>query len=1492
MSLLRWGQEDDNKDQQDPFGLSPIKTVQSVQSAWQPTQDNAATPQSDSSTPQQNNNYLLSDQKAQIDTQIQQRRDAEAAAAAAAAAEAARVARETEAARNAQQQQPKPKTKTKYTNPNNKKDEGFWGFAKDIGSGIQQGLVNAGDVAGQAGAILNYINPFNTKSEQQKQADLVNYDNSRRKFLDTNKDLSGNSFTGTRDVEAAVTRINNGSANLQDYMALAGKGLQTGIDATGLLNPARAATTGIPSIARYALRDMGFFGGLQGVATTANTYGQTGDLGQSLEAGAKDALIGGVLQGSLDVAGHGVHHVANRTLNSLRRPEKALENAIDEAGVGAQNAERTKALNENGVPEDSNVSFQDKQQPADGTQSQLETAIRNEQLFPAGDTMVNTTPVADGVVQTPVEKQPSQMDNLTPVQTPETAQAAQVTPVADGTVQAPSKVVPTNDPNTPVIKSQEVRQLQDKKAGASQAEDAAINQRLREIENSSPEIRSVAEKAGIDNLDDYDGGLDKLEAALDDDRITFDEHTLMEDELYRRAEKRGDVIAEDGQGNLPDDITPAGAEPVGPAPAGKKKTPKKLTPEQQANKDFANRFVSMPAKDSGTRGRLASAVGLEQDAALPVRDILREGGVTGKKAERIADLSDRLDEILESKRQIQKDYRKTVIKGGEVDTAPARVRGRQTREEADLMAKLQSEIGSLELKGNKGERAMRALEGVIQAKNANQLFGAPVERGFTADVMGTAMYAAKNTIKMARSITQHGNPASSAWGTVKRGYLTPPKTVTEGYKYLVTNPYRTAMAPAQIAADMRRGAFRTEMTKWAYKEVKKGDLTNAQAEKISRMAGDDMEVLVNMGAGVDNGTVSLFRYRKALKQWKEFIKSGTDADYRKFMEVVDRQKTLADAISKGVVDKKYRVIAPLVNGLLPYMRNTVNMTTKGVALDLNPFTMGLIDAIRKDQRGWAANLALGIKNKTVDYAVLATLASTLVYNPSEDVDDQGVPPGVSIHMGGDNYFSIRGTPIELPLATIAMTKEIVQDTIDGKKQDWQYYGNMVKSSIPYVDYMDSHGNVLDSIANWGGKEGDSGYAAKNFMVSNTKSLIPFSNNNFEASLSRLDLDGDGSRSMNAKKVYDKDPKQWFANQLGNSGMGFLPFVPERSSLEDSRDTAGRVRTVNNQGSWMNKTINDANTKTYNSTITDLVTYARQNKLGNGTQEMFNTYPDGKNNNFKSLQDKITFLDAPEKNGKKTPDNAKKLEANPKLHDLSQQIYNGFFGDTSADLLTLDGTELRSDVAVPGKNNPGKNTNLPISIASIRNAIAQTDLPQEDWDKLNSISEAKSAIAERAKSGEIAWSQYYDALPEFSAQENAILANSPGNQKMSQLMTKLRDTGFFEPEGLGSTRSGQTYLWNSLNAMLGDKGKTPAAQWAESSSGKGSGFTPWGRGGGNGKRASEKPGDRGDLGIKWTPVKARAMNNVSLRKYTPVKVSVKLGNEVRRNKTQNYSDRSF
>ena len=129
--------------------------------------------------------------------------------------------------------------------------------------------------------------------------------------------------------------------------------------------------------------------------------------------------------------------------------------------------------------------------------------------------------------------------------------------------------------------------------------------------------------------------------------------------------------------------------------------------------------------------------------------------------------------------------------------------------------------------------------------------------------------------------------------------------------------------------------------------------------------------------------------------------------------------------------------------------------------------------------------------------------------------------------------------------------------------------------------------------------------------------------------------------------------------------------------------------------------------------------------------------------------------------------------------------------------------------------------------------------------------------------------------------------------MKGLFDKLDGSGFFEKDGLGSTKSGQTYLWNSLNALLGDKGKTPAADYPKDDNG----FTPWGKRGGGGRKgsgfsATNKPGDRGNTGVKWTPVQRRQMAATASGKYTPVKIKVKLGNEIKKDKTQNYSDRSF
>lgn len=1466
MSLLRWGQEDDNKDQQDPFGLSPIKTVQSVQSAWQPTQDNAATPQSDSSMPQ-DNNYLLSEQKAQIDTQIQQRRDAEAAAAAAAAAEAERVARETEAARNAQQQQPKPKTK--YTNPNNKKDEGFWGFVKDMGSGIQQGAVNFGDVVGQAGATLNYINPFNTKTEQQKNADLLAYDASRRKFLDENKDFSGNSFTGTRDVEGAVTRINNGSANLQDYMALAGKGLQTGIDATGLLNPARAATTGLPSVARYALRDMGFFGGLQGVATTANTYGQTGDLGQSLEAGAKDALIGGVLQGGLDVAGQGVHHVANRTLNSLRRPEKAIENAIDEAGAGAQNAERTKALNENGLPEDGNVSFQDKQQPVDGNQSQLETAIRNEQLFPAGDTMVNTTPVADGVVMTPVEKQPSQVDNLTPVKAPETAQPAQVTPVAEGTVQAPSEVVPTNDPKTPIVKSEQVRQLQDKKAGASQAEDAAINQKVQELTNETPKTQEqIDAEQQRQQLDDIVSGR----------------------EVAYKADQQPDGVstiegASPDPGNLPPGMGGGDAPDAVP---GKPK--KEVTPEQQQTNDFAKRVFSNTDLHKDMKNRLAKALGLEKEGESTIDSILADSNLSEKDKKVIKEKFDKLDKAANDYNAIMKSQRKGFVQDGinGLDEVSAKQANKLIDTYGRIERDLNGHIRKIQGKKSVGNRVANVAENLTGARNANLLTSVGgVERNLTQELGANIIDGLMHPVKYVKNAPRMATETLRAAKRAAREFTVAPKTVSEALPWAIGNTYRTIMSPVTGIANVRKGIARDTLAE----SLLRAEGYNPSRSEIKKFAGSmgaDSEVVANNLMGILNGMTSHTKGIEVMKAYQEFIHTGSAAAKERFLANTEHASNIAAKLtqvaSKADAKPGQRIAIALTNVVMPFVNTATNLAKTSGTYWANPMARAVNDEVLAAVRKNPENLLMTLKAASVKGGVMAGVyglyaAGVISYNNGDEVDK---PKGISIDMGDGKYFPVRGTPIELPIAGIVLAGEIANDVADGNVRPFNYYGEIVGGSLPYID---STNNIIAATAsgvnsylngNGTNDTGDNGYALKSYGVNMAKSFVPLSNNGVIPA-----ANGWQGKSTNAKSTYSKDLPTWFGQSIRSA---YDPAF--RDNLPDSRDAAGRVRTVDQQGGFtINKKINDKNTAEYNDTIDSMVEYARKAGIGDGTDKMFNTFDTGKNNNFKSIQDTINFLDAPDVNGKKMPDNSKKLEKNAKLAGLSQQIYNGFFGDSGSELLSLDGKNLYSDVSVPGKYG-GKNTRLPISMESIKNAIAQTDLPEDQRNTLYEIGQQKDGLYERRKAGEITYDQEQAMRAEIGKQEQDILQGSKSYQKLMGLMTELDNNGFFSEGGMGSTRSGQTYLWNSLNSLLGSKGATPATNYPDTSK------SGYGNGGGKGKRASEKPGDRGDLGVKWTPVKARAMDNVSLRKYTPVKVSVKLGNEVRRNKTQNYSDRSF
>lgn len=1428
MALINWDDEEQKK-KDELFGVTPIKRVASVQSgAWQPAPSGAdsAVATNDVTTPKVNGgifdqqttptqeNYLLSDEKAQVDEQKRQR-DAQIeearrqdaarrqAANAQAAAQAAQAAQATTTAA--------PTTSTaKYSGKKN--EGGFKGLLKNIGAGIQQGLGGVADVAIQTKAVAD---TFGMKDEQ-----LVRYlaqVDKTRKWLHDRKDITGRNITGTRDVEEQANRIASGNGSVRDWASVGGKGLQVGLDSTMFMNPAAIAKSAVKPVVtqgvkfvprimaspavRTAGRDAAFFGGSQGVATTAQEYGRTGDMGEALKAGATDAVIGGLTQGALDLAGHGV----GRTVRALRPAEKmpvvdGIGNAVEDVAPAPQAPVADGVAQLDGVTpvNDGNISFET---------PDTARAIPEPVMTPA-DVTNQVTPVTDGTVM-PTQVAPAQTPTIDaptadvkPVVDATVPKVTEPTPVADGIVR-PSENVPVMDTNTPVVPTEQVRQLQESRAGASQADEAVINQKLKEAEAATP----VAD-------------------------------------------------------NVPQMDTP---------------TETKLTPKQ-----VAERLMPKLASSKDVKQQIATAAGVEKDAASPIDDILRDGNVKPKQAERLSTQFKEFDKQLREYNRLdeinQKGYAEKGVDGVSEDIS--KQNRRAGRELGVITRRLMQEIKHLEISGDRKAQFVNGLVDAIGTRNASILSSAGLlERNIFQEITANTKLAIKNPIKMAKSTFGNGNILKDTAKAELSHWGDTPRTAAEVVKYVVGNVYRTAMIPTTALANTRRGAVRQEFTKWAFKELEGRELSSAEAKKLSGTAGNEMEALVNTFIGVDNGMSNRSQATDALKAWKEYIRTGDDGAKAEYLKSVETHSSLADQMIAGISkadSTKARALSAMKNLIFPFVRTATNLMKTTVKQDLNPFAKSLLDEIRADQRGGTANAINLIKSKLVDYGIMggaAALASAglVVYNDGDEVDK---PRGWSVKVGDDKYVPVRATSLELPIALAGTGQAMWSDIASGKVRDASYYSGMVTGSLPYIDQFNTTTGAVDSAMN--GEDG--GYAAKSYAVNTAKSFVPFSNNSVQPYIA-----GKKGESLNAKTVYDKDSTwQWFKNSVQKS------YDPDfYNGLKDSRDNAGRVRTVDNQGVVSNKTINDAGTAEFNDRITDLVDYGREAGLGENTKDMFNTYDTGKNNNFKSIQDTITFLDVEEVNGKKTPDAAKKLEKNGKLSGLSAQIREGFFGDTGDELLTLDGKELYSDVSVPNKDGT-KNSKLPMNMQSIKNAVAQTDLPEADRDAMYAISQKNDDLYAQFKAKSLTYDQYSAAKAENNKTYVDILSGSKNYKKMLSLFDELDQTGFFKEDGLGATKSGQTYLWNSLNALLGSKGATPAANYPDDSKG----FTPWGRGTGTGRSATNKPGDRGNRGIQWAPVGKRSMASVTTGKYTPVNIKVKLGNEVKKNKTQNYTERSF
>lgn len=206
-------------------------------------------------------------------------------------------------------------------------DSNTMNFLKDAGSGIQQAGAGVADKAVMGGAVLeDTAAAIRGDSQDERNQIYQRYENVRNS-IKGGKTITGESLNPQEDFQWTGD-LGRDTANL------AGRGLQTGLDATMFINPARMATgkaivkPNLSQAAKFAGRDAAFFGGGQGAATGLETYGQTGDVGKSIEEGVKAGTISAATQGVLDLGGYGL----NRSVGKVVKDTKAIKDAnIDKA---------------------------------------------------------------------------------------------------------------------------------------------------------------------------------------------------------------------------------------------------------------------------------------------------------------------------------------------------------------------------------------------------------------------------------------------------------------------------------------------------------------------------------------------------------------------------------------------------------------------------------------------------------------------------------------------------------------------------------------------------------------------------------------------------------------------------------------------------------------------------------------------------------------------------------------------------------------------------------------------------------------------------------------------------------------------------------------------------------------------------------------------------------------------------------------------------------
>lgn len=212
---------------------------------------------------------------------------------------------------------------------------GIGNYGRDIASSIQQVGGNIADIGLQGSAVVNEIgrnlNPFinDQQRDAQRVADVRNIEAARNAIKAT-KTINGESLNPYADYKPT------GDIG-KDFWQLAGRGLQTGLDATAFINPARVGAKalfepGLKTVGKDIIGSSLGLGLAQGLATGSTVYGQTGDMNKALSEGAGSGAVAAASQGVLGTFGH----VVGNLLSKVGSPAQKIARSTNAKSIDGQ----------------------------------------------------------------------------------------------------------------------------------------------------------------------------------------------------------------------------------------------------------------------------------------------------------------------------------------------------------------------------------------------------------------------------------------------------------------------------------------------------------------------------------------------------------------------------------------------------------------------------------------------------------------------------------------------------------------------------------------------------------------------------------------------------------------------------------------------------------------------------------------------------------------------------------------------------------------------------------------------------------------------------------------------------------------------------------------------------------------------------------------------------------------------------------------------------